>query len=149
VLGYLQSDAVDAEPLVFSALESSHAALAIMTHHDMPKQLYREEVCSHWIPFSACCEMVLLWLLTLSFFVPLKNSLLSELLISQGIRSQIVWQQVTQPSELSTNQLKMLQTMVISKYMLIFLFSPWICRTAAYHCIIWVTKKKRKYMGTS
>jgi cohesin loading factor subunit SCC2 len=37
----------DAEPLVFSALESVHAALAIMTHHDMPKQLYREEVCTH------------------------------------------------------------------------------------------------------
>jgi hypothetical protein len=40
---------------------------------------------------------------------------LSGLLISQGIRSQIVWQQVTQPSELSTNQLKMLQMMVIIK----------------------------------
>jgi hypothetical protein len=39
----LQPDATDAEPLVFSALESIHAALAIMTHHDMPKQLYQEE----------------------------------------------------------------------------------------------------------
>ena len=44
MLGCPQADAADAEPLVFSALESIHAALAIMTHHDMPKQLYREEV---------------------------------------------------------------------------------------------------------
>ena len=29
---------------VFCALESTHAALAIMTHQDMPKQLYKEEV---------------------------------------------------------------------------------------------------------
>jgi hypothetical protein len=49
VLGYLQSDA---EPLVFSALESVHAALAIMTHHDMPKQLYREELIERIIDFS-------------------------------------------------------------------------------------------------
>ncbi|ONM28008.1 PHD finger family protein [Zea mays] len=46
------SDAFDAEPLVFSALESSHAALAIMTHHDMPKQLYREELIERIIDFS-------------------------------------------------------------------------------------------------
>ncbi|RLN34829.1 nipped-B-like protein B isoform X2 [Panicum miliaceum] len=42
----------DAEPLVFSALESVHAALAIMTHHDMPKQLYREELIERIIDFS-------------------------------------------------------------------------------------------------
>lgn len=29
--------------LVFSALESFHVALAIMTNRDMPKQLYQEE----------------------------------------------------------------------------------------------------------
>jgi cohesin loading factor subunit SCC2 len=42
----LEPDATDAEPLVFSALEFIHAALAIMTHHDMPKKLYQEEVCT-------------------------------------------------------------------------------------------------------
>ncbi|WVZ61503.1 hypothetical protein U9M48_011364 [Paspalum notatum var. saurae] len=45
-------DAADAESLVFSALESIHAALAIMTHHDMPKQLYREELIERIIDFS-------------------------------------------------------------------------------------------------
>ncbi|CAN6209133.1 unnamed protein product [Urochloa humidicola] len=45
-------DAADAEPLVFSALESIHAALAIMTHHDMPKQLYREELIERILDFS-------------------------------------------------------------------------------------------------
>jgi len=42
----------DAEPLVFSALESVHAALAIMTHHNMPKQLYQEELIERIIDFS-------------------------------------------------------------------------------------------------
>lgn len=37
---------LDCETVVLCALESTHAALAIMSHHDMPKQLYREEVCS-------------------------------------------------------------------------------------------------------
>ncbi|EEE66449.1 hypothetical protein OsJ_22834 [Oryza sativa Japonica Group] len=46
------ADAADAEPLVFSALESIHAALAIMTHHDMPKQLYREELIERILDFS-------------------------------------------------------------------------------------------------
>ncbi|KAL6880324.1 hypothetical protein ACP4OV_011889 [Aristida adscensionis] len=45
-------DASDAEPIVFSALESIHAALAIMTHHDMPKQLYREELIERILDFS-------------------------------------------------------------------------------------------------
>ncbi|KAK3124182.1 hypothetical protein QOZ80_7BG0583020 [Eleusine coracana subsp. coracana] len=45
-------DAADAEPLVFSALESIHAALAIMTHHDMPKQLYQEELIERILDFS-------------------------------------------------------------------------------------------------
>ncbi|CAN6170545.1 unnamed protein product [Urochloa humidicola] len=44
--------AAEDEPLVFSALESLHAALAIMTHHDMPKQLYREELVERIIDFS-------------------------------------------------------------------------------------------------
>ncbi|XP_062190537.1 sister chromatid cohesion protein SCC2-like isoform X1 [Phragmites australis] len=45
-------DAADAEPLVFSTLESIHAALAIMTHHDMPKQLYQEELIERILDFS-------------------------------------------------------------------------------------------------
>jgi hypothetical protein len=52
-----------------------------------------------------------------------KKSLLNRFLISQGTRS-IVWQQVTQPSKLYKNHLKMLQMMLMSKYifhMLIFL----------------------------
>lgn len=40
---------VDAANLVLCALESSHAALAIMAHQDMPKQLYREEVCINFL----------------------------------------------------------------------------------------------------
>jgi cohesin loading factor subunit SCC2 len=52
MLGCPQADAADAEPLVFSALESIHAALAIMTHHDMPKQLYREELIERILDFS-------------------------------------------------------------------------------------------------
>lgn len=31
---------------IFCALESIHAALAIMAYNGMPKQLYKEEVCS-------------------------------------------------------------------------------------------------------
>uniref|UniRef100_K3ZPX8 Sister chromatid cohesion protein n=1 Tax=Setaria italica TaxID=4555 RepID=K3ZPX8_SETIT len=49
----------DAEPMVFSALESVHAALAIMTHHDMPKQLYREKYAHAEFFFPSCCEMKL------------------------------------------------------------------------------------------
>lgn len=40
---------VDAANLVLCALESAHAALAIMVHQDMPKQLYREEVCINFL----------------------------------------------------------------------------------------------------
>lgn len=36
---------LDAAPIVLCALESTHAALAVMTHQDMPKQIYKEEVC--------------------------------------------------------------------------------------------------------
>lgn len=32
--------------LIFCALESIHATLAIMAYRGMPKQLYKEEVCS-------------------------------------------------------------------------------------------------------
>lgn len=35
----------DVFSLVFCALESIHASLAVMAHNDMPKQLYHEEVC--------------------------------------------------------------------------------------------------------
>lgn len=34
----------DAVATVFCALESIHAALAVMAHDQMPKQLYKEEV---------------------------------------------------------------------------------------------------------
>ncbi|KAI3848993.1 hypothetical protein MKW92_038979, partial [Papaver armeniacum] len=51
----------DAMSLVICALESIHAALAVMTHSDMPKQLYKEEViervldfCRHQIMESMC-----------------------------------------------------------------------------------------------
>lgn len=83
VLGWLQPDAADAEHSVFSALESIHAALAIMTNPDMPKQLYREEVRTFWIP----SYLVMNHIVVVSDY---KNfgciSLLSELLISQDIR---------------------------------------------------------------
>nr|XP_010923594.1 sister chromatid cohesion protein SCC2 isoform X2 [Elaeis guineensis] len=42
---------IDAEQLVLCALESTHAALAIMTHQDMPKQLYKEEIIERIIDF--------------------------------------------------------------------------------------------------
>ncbi|KAF9624141.1 hypothetical protein IFM89_008079 [Coptis chinensis] len=38
--------------MVTSALESTHAALAVMTHHDMPKQLYKEEIIDRILDFS-------------------------------------------------------------------------------------------------
>ena len=40
----------DGISLVFCALESTYAALAIMAHHDMPKQLYKDEVCDFFFP---------------------------------------------------------------------------------------------------
>ncbi|XP_026436301.1 sister chromatid cohesion protein SCC2-like isoform X3 [Papaver somniferum] len=42
----------DAMSLVICALESIHAALAVMTHPDMPKQLYKEEVIERVLDFS-------------------------------------------------------------------------------------------------
>lgn len=39
----LQSDS-EVVSYVFCALESIHAALAVMAHNNMPKQLYKEEV---------------------------------------------------------------------------------------------------------
>ncbi|MCL7033996.1 hypothetical protein MKW94_025445 [Papaver nudicaule] len=42
----------DAMSLVVCALESIHAALAVMTHPDMPKQLYKEEVIERVLDFS-------------------------------------------------------------------------------------------------
>ncbi|KAK9272285.1 hypothetical protein L1049_002656 [Liquidambar formosana] len=37
---------------VFCALESIHAALAVMAHNDMPKQLYKEEIIERILEFS-------------------------------------------------------------------------------------------------
>lgn len=45
---------MDAVPLVFCALESTYAALAIMTHHGMPKQLYKDEVRACLFPIFWC-----------------------------------------------------------------------------------------------
>ncbi|KAI3987759.1 hypothetical protein MKX01_028493, partial [Papaver californicum] len=42
----------NAMSLVVCALESIHAALAVMTHPDMPKQLYKEEVIERVLDFS-------------------------------------------------------------------------------------------------
>ncbi|KAI3938536.1 hypothetical protein MKX01_030829 [Papaver californicum] len=42
----------NAMSLVICALESIHAALAVMTHPDMPKQLYKEEVIERVLDFS-------------------------------------------------------------------------------------------------
>ncbi|CAI0388145.1 unnamed protein product [Linum tenue] len=42
----------DAVSYVFSALESIHAALAVMTHNSMPKQLYKEELIERILEFS-------------------------------------------------------------------------------------------------
>ncbi|KAK9118958.1 hypothetical protein Scep_017051 [Stephania cephalantha] len=42
----------DVVSMVFSALESTHASLLIMTHHDMPKQLYKEEIIERILDFS-------------------------------------------------------------------------------------------------
>lgn len=40
---------LDAAPVVLCALGSTHAALAVMTHQDMPKQIYKEEVCLYLV----------------------------------------------------------------------------------------------------
>ncbi|XP_073005499.1 sister chromatid cohesion protein SCC2 [Typha latifolia] len=42
----------DTEASILCALESIHAMLAIMTHQDMPKQLYREEIIERILDFS-------------------------------------------------------------------------------------------------
>lgn len=42
----------DIESLVICALESTHAALAIMTQDDMPKQIYKEEIIERILDFS-------------------------------------------------------------------------------------------------
>ncbi|KAF5189536.1 Sister chromatid cohesion protein scc2 [Thalictrum thalictroides] len=47
-----QSFDSDIVSMVLSALESTHAALAVMTHHGMPKQLYKEEVIERILDFS-------------------------------------------------------------------------------------------------
>lgn len=55
----LDSDRVS---MVFCALESIHAALAVMAHDHMPKQLYKEEV---HVLFIFLLNLLLLFLLTL------------------------------------------------------------------------------------
>lgn len=47
--GNFDSDSME---MVLSALESTHAALAVMTHHGMPKQLYKEEIIDRILDFS-------------------------------------------------------------------------------------------------
>ncbi|PIA63024.1 hypothetical protein AQUCO_00200800v1, partial [Aquilegia coerulea] len=47
-----QSFDSDIVSMVLSALESTHAALAVMTHHGMPKQLYKEEIIERILDFS-------------------------------------------------------------------------------------------------
>ncbi|XVE68278.1 hypothetical protein DITRI_Ditri09bG0054800 [Diplodiscus trichospermus] len=42
----------DVFSLVFCALESIHASLAVMAHNDMPKQLYHEEIIERILEFS-------------------------------------------------------------------------------------------------
>ncbi|XXG63462.1 hypothetical protein AAC387_Pa05g1653 [Persea americana] len=42
----------DVVSLVNCALESTHAVLAIMTHHNMPKQIYKEEIIERIVDFS-------------------------------------------------------------------------------------------------
>ncbi|KAJ4707340.1 Sister chromatid cohesion protein [Melia azedarach] len=42
----------DVVSLVFCALESIHAALAVMAHDEMPKQLYKEEIIERILEFS-------------------------------------------------------------------------------------------------
>ncbi|KAK6913333.1 HEAT repeat associated with sister chromatid cohesion protein [Dillenia turbinata] len=53
-----QSDS-DVASSVFCALESIHAALMVMAHHDMPKQLYNEEVQNAAIPIYSVIERIL------------------------------------------------------------------------------------------
>lgn len=71
VLVYLfsiwQSDS-DVVSLVFCALESIHAALAVMAHNNMPKQLYKEEVLFFF--FNWQCFIIVLSVL---YFLLLKN----------------------------------------------------------------------------
>lgn len=40
-----QSDS-DVVSSIFCGLESIHAALSVMAHNEMPKQMYKEEVCA-------------------------------------------------------------------------------------------------------
>lgn len=44
---------------IFCALESIHAALAVMAYNGMPKQLYKEEVCSELFLFFPFTEYIL------------------------------------------------------------------------------------------
>lgn len=43
---------LDATSVVLCALESTYAALAVMTHKDMPKQIYKEEIIERILDFS-------------------------------------------------------------------------------------------------
>ncbi|KAK1272735.1 hypothetical protein QJS04_geneDACA008026 [Acorus gramineus] len=49
-----ENEKVDSDDLlsVTSALEATHAALIVMTHQDMPKQIYKEEIIERILDFS-------------------------------------------------------------------------------------------------
>lgn len=65
---------IDAAQLVLCALESTHAALAIMTHQDMPKQLYKEEIIERILDFSRHQIMDSMAACNPSYFSPQKPS---------------------------------------------------------------------------
>ncbi|XP_042499640.1 sister chromatid cohesion protein SCC2-like [Macadamia integrifolia] len=47
-----ENDESDIVSVVMCGLESTHVALAVMAHHDMPKQLYKEEIIERIMDFS-------------------------------------------------------------------------------------------------
>ncbi|XP_043723942.1 sister chromatid cohesion protein SCC2 [Telopea speciosissima] len=47
-----ETDESDIVSVVMCGLESTHVALAVMAHHDMPKQLYKEEIIERIMDFS-------------------------------------------------------------------------------------------------
>lgn len=58
----------DSMEMVMSALESTHAALAVMTHHGMPKQLYNEEVSMAFFLLNMCVLNKCFTIFTLSLY---------------------------------------------------------------------------------
>ncbi|KAJ4960537.1 hypothetical protein NE237_020447 [Protea cynaroides] len=51
-LSIVENDESDIVSIVMCGLESTHVALAVMAHHDMPKQLYKEEIIERIMDFS-------------------------------------------------------------------------------------------------